>query len=376
MNRAFSIYLDLVRFGAAVLVYLWHSNNRLLIQDTLPASGYGHSAVVVFFVLSGFVIAYITDTKERTWVSYSASRLSRVYSVALPTLMLTLLLDAIGRQLHPAIYTFPFDHLVVRLVASLLMLNELWFVSITSLSNTPYWSIAFEAWYYILFGVITFVPRRWRLAATLGCALVIGPKILLMLPIWYAGVLLYRWKAVHGLSTGLSACLTVCSLLGIVAVHAGGAYAVIGHAIEALLGLLGFDAAGLLYHLSYAKNFVADYLLATLVFVNFAGMRNIAYRFNPLLLRIERPVRWLASFTFTLYLLHQPLYLFWAAVLRWDPSTPAYWTAVTILTALSIVAVGHVTENRRQRLRHGIAEALQRLSDRRLRVGPVAQAEP
>lgn len=53
MNKSFSIYLDLVRFTAACLVYLWHSNKRLLMVDVPPAASFGHSAVVVFFVLSG-----------------------------------------------------------------------------------------------------------------------------------------------------------------------------------------------------------------------------------------------------------------------------------------------------------------------------------
>ena len=59
MNRPFSVYLDLIRFTAAVLVYLWHSNQRFLTEAILPFSGYGHSAVIVFFVLSGFLITGI-----------------------------------------------------------------------------------------------------------------------------------------------------------------------------------------------------------------------------------------------------------------------------------------------------------------------------
>ena len=78
MNRPFSIYLDVVRFTAAVLVYLWHSNQRFLVESALPASNYGHSSVIVFFVLSGFVIAYVTDTKESSLSVYSASRIARV----------------------------------------------------------------------------------------------------------------------------------------------------------------------------------------------------------------------------------------------------------------------------------------------------------
>ena len=85
LSKPFSIYLDLVRFTAACLVYLWHSNMRLLVTDVLPASNSGHSSVIVFFVLSGFVIAFVTDTKEGHWIDYTSSRLSRVFSVVIPT---------------------------------------------------------------------------------------------------------------------------------------------------------------------------------------------------------------------------------------------------------------------------------------------------
>ena len=99
MNKSFSIYLDVVRFTAACLVYLYHSNQRWLTENILPASNFGHSSVIVFFVLSGFVIAFITDTREKTFATYAASRISRVYSVALPAVFLTIALDAVGRHL-------------------------------------------------------------------------------------------------------------------------------------------------------------------------------------------------------------------------------------------------------------------------------------
>ncbi len=115
MNKPFSIYLDLVRFAAACLVYLWHSNQRMLVADSIPLSQYGHSAVIVFFVLSGFVIAYITDTKENTLPSYAASRISRIYSVAVPTVVP----DARARRggappVSRRSYGYPFDQFVVR----------------------------------------------------------------------------------------------------------------------------------------------------------------------------------------------------------------------------------------------------------------------
>ena len=156
MNKPFSIYLDLVRFAAACLVYLYHSNQRLLTTDILPASNFGHGSVIIFFVLSGFVIAYIADTREKRFSAFTASRISRIYSVAFPAVLLTIALDAAGRHLYPALYEYPFDNFFVRGLASIFLLNEVWFVSITSFSNVPYWSICYEMWYYVAFGMLTF----------------------------------------------------------------------------------------------------------------------------------------------------------------------------------------------------------------------------
>ena len=132
-DRPFSVYLDLVRFFAALLVYIYHSNNTFVIKSGLPLSNYGHDSVIVFFVLSGFVIAFVTATKETTWQSYCASRIARVFSVALPAILLTLVLDTFGRGFNPGLYAeYPYDQFLLRIGASLLMLNEVWFISITS----------------------------------------------------------------------------------------------------------------------------------------------------------------------------------------------------------------------------------------------------
>ena len=355
MNRAFSIYLDVVRFVAAFLVYLYHSNQRLLVQDVLPASHFGHSSVIVFFVLSGFVIAYITDTKERQWPAYAASRISRVYSVALPAVVLTLLLDGIGRQLMPGLYGYPYDQFAVRSAASLAMLNETWLVSITSFSNVPYWSICYESWYYLAFGAAMFLPRRWVALALLGMAVVIGPKIVLLAPIWISGVLLYRWKSLLNISLPWAVGLAVASVLGIVLFHTQGVEPLVSEWTKSMLG------ADLHTKLTFSKFFLSDYLLTVLVFANFTAMRRVAAATEWLWLPIEKPVRFVAGFTFTLYLLHQPLFLFWAAVLRGDAKGYGYWWATTALVLLSVVVVGHFTESRRHHLRRWLLTKLERI---------------
>lgn len=356
LPKPFSIYLDLVRFLAACLVYVYHSNQRWLVEPILPLAQHGHSAVIVFFVLSGYVIAYITDTKERDWATYTASRLSRVYSVAVPTLVLTLLLDTIGRQLLPAPYGYPYDWFAVRIFASLFMLNEVWFISITSFSNVPYWSICYEAWYYVAFGLLTFLPRRpaWALVALL--ALVLGPKIVLLAPIWGLGVLLYRWRRLAEISEATGWALVVGTVLGIGLYLHFDVERLAAAPLRALLGEAWF------VQLSFSRWFLGDLILGPLVMLHFAGMRRVAARLSGLFLAVEKPVRLLAAYTFTLYLLHQPLFLFWGAVLGGKDRSYGNWVLVTVLVAASIALVGTVTENRRHGLTRWIRAQLARFS--------------
>lgn len=345
MNKTFSIYLDLVRFTAACLVYLYHSNQRWLSESILPASNFGHSSVIVFFVLSGFVIAYITDTREKQFAIYTASRISRVYSVALPAVVLTIALDAVGRQLYPAAYGYPFDNFLVRGAASLLLLNEVWFVSITSFSNVPFWSICYEMWYYVAFGMVMFLPRKIGFMAVGLLALVLGPKVILLAPIWMLGVLLYRWKRLAEITEATGWLLTLGSSVAIVAFH----QAHLADQAEALLkGWIGEK-----WHeeLTFSKFFISDYLLGILVLLNFAGVRRVSHRFGLLLIPLERPIRFLAGYTLSLYLLHQPLFLFWGAVIRGDASGYVFWWLTTGMVAASVLAVGYVTENKRHVLK-------------------------
>jgi peptidoglycan/LPS O-acetylase OafA/YrhL len=355
MNKPFSIYLDLIRFTAACLVYLHHSNQRWLTEKILPASHYGESAVTVFFVLSGFVIAYITDTREKTFSTYAASRIARVYSVALPAVFLTLALDAIGRQLYPVAYGYPFDNFLVRGAASLLLLNEVWFVSITSFSNVPYWSICYEMWYYVAFGMLMFLPRRVSLIAVALLALALGPKLILLAPIWGLGVLLYHWKRLNAMPESMAWILIVGSCISIMLLHQFG--------LKALFAAPLRDFLGEKWHtqLTWSRFFLSDYLLGILVFLNFAGVRRVSERFGPLLISLERPIRFLAGYTLSLYLLHQPLFLFWGSVIRGDASGYAYWWLTTGLVAVSVFAVGTVTENRRYLMKRWLEQHLLRL---------------
>lgn len=355
MERNFSIYLDLVRFTAACLVYIYHSNQRWLIKDVLPLSDYGHAAVIVFFVLSGYVISYITSTRENKWTVYAASRLARVFSVVVPTLLLCVVLDSIGRQISMVGYGgYPFDRFVLRWLGSLLMLNEVWFISITSFSNVPYWSITFELWYYVLFGLLMFLPRRLGMVVAAILLLALGPKIALLAPIWMAGVVLHRWQRLAHISLASGWWLAVGTTALIAALFGMGVFDRIHHASKAWMG------AEFNEQLTFAKFFLGDYLLGALVLLQFAGVRRVAPSLSAFFKVIERPVRWLAAYTFSLYLLHQPLFLFWGTVLGGDPSTIRPWLMTTAGVAITVVLVGYFTENQRGRLKAWIQHSLER----------------
>jgi peptidoglycan/LPS O-acetylase OafA/YrhL len=183
MNRSFSLYLDLVRFLAALTVLLFHASGLEFVKVDTVLGHYGREAVIVFFVLSGFVIAYTADQKDSTLPEYATHRISRIYSVVIPALILTPIVDWIGARIHPEFYVGYNAQSVwpIRVVNSVLCMNEWGFWSVQFFSNVPYWSISYEVAYYILFGVSFFL-----------IGLLAGPKILLLLPIWLLGAWVYR----------------------------------------------------------------------------------------------------------------------------------------------------------------------------------------
>ncbi|WP_343729876.1 acyltransferase family protein [Duganella sp.] len=340
MNRSFSLYLDLVRVISALLVVLYHANLRSLSVDKMAFSNHGHAAVIVFFVLSGYVIAHITATRETTPQEYWASRLARLYSLALPAVLLTPLLDLLGEAMAPQFYDGRTTHDLgwLRMLTSLAFMNEAWTLSIMSFSNVPYWSLCYEFWYYVLFAILTFTRGRRRLLWTGAVALLIGPKILLLAPVWAAGVLLHRWDALKRIDRRSAAALLLASCAAYALFHKHG----LTEAGSAWLRQwIGAD-----WHrqLAFSRYFITDYLLALIVACHFVAMRALA----PPLHAVAPLVRAAAACTFSIYLLHQPLIQFYAALFNGDPARPGFY----VITMLAVIATTVTAAVLTERLRH------------------------
>src|SRR5437868_2521206 len=138
--------------------------------------GYGSEAVIVFFVLSGFVISYTAKNKHPDFRDYALSRLARLWSVMIPALGLTCILDVIGQHLSYAAYS-PLVHYsaikwLAAILANLIFLDQFWSFSIWPGTNGPFWSIAFEFWYYAIFGAAFYLSGRWRIITVIAAFLI------------------------------------------------------------------------------------------------------------------------------------------------------------------------------------------------------------
>ena len=83
--------------------------------------------------LSGFVITYAAEERERSAQTFAINRMARIYSVALPALILTFVLDEIGRSMNPDAYSgwmvYVPDHIPWQFLNSVFFTNEVWYKS-------------------------------------------------------------------------------------------------------------------------------------------------------------------------------------------------------------------------------------------------------
>ncbi|MGC3986240.1 MAG: acyltransferase [Pseudorhodoferax sp.] len=363
MSRGLSVYLDLLRFLAALAVFVLHASFERF-SGGLPFlwrfAVFGNDAVMLFFVLSGFVIAHVATREAASPRSYAAARLARLWSVCVPALPLTMLVDGIGVRLAPQLYDFPwygYAYPAARTVASLLFANELWFWSLQPFSNTPYWSVGYEFWYYALFGAWLFTRGRRRWLACGLAALVMGPKIVLLLPVWLAGVWAYRTPLAQRLSPAGAALLCAATLAAYLAYRDSALPQDLAAFTAQWLGSTATRRLG------WSANFLASYLVGALVALHFVGARRLLQDDAPVPHALERGIRTLAGFTFALYLFHNPLLQFFGALAHWL----GWWEQRALPVVLGPLLVVGLLGARTERLKGPLKAALLRLFARRAR---------
>ena len=352
LSSGFSLYLDLVRVSAALAVVLYHASFQQNGGDWFHTGTIGPDAVTVFFVLSGLVISYAVDTKENSLQIYISSRLARLWSVLIPALALTYLVNLVGERMNPVPYWIMPDSSTWHLLPSALFVNELWFHSITPLSDIPAWSIGFEFWYYILFAAIIFAPVNWRFIAVSVVAVIAGPRILLLLPIWLLGVAVYRLGRRRHVS-GMAA--WTCFAMPLVIIGS----MMLAHWNKALIAygenLIGADPPWGKW--IWSADWLWAYLVGLLTAVHFYGAWCLHDRIEHILVRFRSIIEFAAGLTLSIYLFHFPLMTMASAALNKWPHGPAR-SMVTIVATLTCCAIlGLIFEGQRYRLRFLIMRA-------------------
>ncbi|MCY1016802.1 acyltransferase family protein [Pyxidicoccus sp. MSG2] len=172
-----------LRFFAALHVVLFHFARPYLV--TAPEGlrnwvGAGYSAVGVFFVLSGFVLAWNyldRDGRMETGPrAFFVARVARVY----PVYLLTFLLSAaptIALSVEANGWSVAAGKLAVGGLTSLALVQA-WVPRLALYWNPPGWSVAVEAFFYVLFPglALGLLPRLRpsRLPALMGAVWVLG----------------------------------------------------------------------------------------------------------------------------------------------------------------------------------------------------------
>jgi peptidoglycan/LPS O-acetylase OafA/YrhL len=365
VSPAFSLYLDVVRLYAAVMVFLVHAAYPRFAGEWIGfPPHYGNDALTVFFVLSGYVIAFTADTKDRTPRAYALSRATRIYSVVIPAVALTWGLDTLGQHLAPAMYAgwwFAGDWPLWRAFAALAFLAELWGQSVRLFSNGPYWSICYEVWYYGFFAVLHFLRGRRRVAAAIAILLVIGPKIVALLPVWLLGVAAYRLNRRWSVRPLLGLALTIGSCMAFSAFLLLDPPARLDWCTLALFKQLfpGIEPG-------HSSHLFSSYVIGTLVACNFVGAHAVLKDCRRAPGWLERPIRAGAGATFSLYLYHYPLLQF-AAALQVCAMGAVRSSLLVIAPALVVAfALAQATEHRKQVARALLETLLPRRLGRRL----------
>ena len=321
LSESASILLDIVRFSAAIGVVTSHSGKKVFGTGWKEQSIWGDLAVPIFFVLSGFIIRFVTRRREANPREYSIDRISRIYSVVLPAMLATLLCSGFclllnrDRFLHD--WSVLFSHPIARLVLNLTFVSQIWGLNSIPFINSPFWSLGYECIYYVFYGFAIFMRGWKRIVACTVLALFIGPQVMFLLPLWWLGCWMY--DAYHRIRSKRASRIALAILTFWLAVSALGRLAGMGR--------MPFEPAAILSYIANLPNplpllgqeihratmfaYAAAIVGAMLLFLSLLAVELIPI---PEHAAWKQSVRRIADGTFVIYLFHYPVMLLLAYV--------------------------------------------------------------
>jgi peptidoglycan/LPS O-acetylase OafA/YrhL len=347
-NSAASTHLDMLRGIAALAVFSGHMRGlffvnyaslehpQILVRLAYFLTGFGHQAVMVFFVLSGYFISSGILVGRRqgqwNWRTYSITRLSRLYVVLVPALILTVVWDRLGMAMfgtNNAYYgTNPgiLANGIANRSGPETFFGNLFFLQMIVCpsfgSNGPLWSLSYEFWYYVLFPLaLAAVWRTDSLRSRLVSAILAVTILILLSPaireyasIWLLGSAIAILPRGSGKAFWFTRYTAIPVFLVVVSLSRFGAGS-FAHDF-----VIGLACAAVIYHIT-----------CTTGQSHARWYRNLASA--------------VSAISYTLYLAHLPFLVFLSAMLiagdkRWQPDFRHVMCSVGIVVvAMAYVAV-------------------------------------
>jgi peptidoglycan/LPS O-acetylase OafA/YrhL len=294
---------------------------------------WANEAVDLFFILSGFIFAYIycgDDSPPVDWKEFFVARFARIYPVYLLTMTVIVALDLLTFVRYGAVYG---SLVPQRLVFNILGVQA-WFGHATSESiNLPSWSVSSEIFLYlVVFPILVMTHLSVRLTARFAALIFVACALLMATCYAYGELHTPPRPLLRGVA-GFLAGFCLCSILRQRAwncPHAGFA-----------------AAAGILLVVLSAHTPVADYGLVAKVSLWF-GLLLVVYgtfdnNAGPGSLLSGRLFHWLGTISYSLYLWHIPLETLLRRVLKFSRIGSPYpenenWFAVLLATGVLAVS--------------------------------------
>jgi peptidoglycan/LPS O-acetylase OafA/YrhL len=352
MNKSTSLYLDVVRFFAALIVLASHLASQELSGGRLwETKMFDQMAVVAFFVLSGYVIGYVVFNKEKSFGHYAISRFSRIYSVVIPALILTFVLDFIGLRINPSLYLegpWPFNDEsgTQNYTLAIFMLHNVWSIFQNPGINGPFWSLSFEWFYYFIFGAAWFLRGGKRVLCLVVLALVSGPEILSLFILWYLGFYAYK----QGLEKPvlLSFKNAAISILALLMTIVSARYL---HESTFTIPFILRDAI--------LSDFACGFFFAAHIYYSPA----LAEKVSSPLVRFEKPIRYFAAASFALYLFHRPIIQFVAAISPVPLTEISYYVSQWIIVFLIVLPLSKFCDTFKNVIKKWINDAVTKFKE-------------
>lgn len=358
LSAAASCVLDIVRFCAAILVVNAHFSHAEFLTGRAATQIFGDIAVPTFFVLSGFVIRHVTLSREHTLRIFLIDRVSRIYSVAIPALLLTLYVTAVAARVAPTYFALYFadisNHPLLRILLNITLLSQSWGHNTVAFCDSPFWSLSYEGLFYIAYGLFFYLRGAQRIFALLGWAALAGPQVAFLLPLWWLGCWLYdlfQFIRLTRIATALRVLFGAYLVAG-VALYLLGLDTLLVGPLRAILAFSRLPNPLLLLH--------QDPLRATLMAIatgSFAAVVLLMLLLVSDLIKISRTNPWTRKFrrvadgTFAIYLMHYPLMVLAACFGLYHPGALGRNLGITAAVCILLILAANPLDALKERIR-------------------------